>query len=331
MLDRVAGIPLSVMRNGLVVTLVQNRRRRSRLFLISGPLVSVDIWGWPAAPDTAVAIAVAPGPRPGSITSVGRITVVTAIASVRRIAVVTAVASVRMITVVTAIAPITITPLDILAFDVATLINKAWSARVTSRAVGWAVGRVAATVGTGIGSVIVTSLRRCCDHRRTEQCEDARDDQCQSAAASRASGNSTVHCKLQHARADPATVVTKKFRPKCDRLHARPSRQERVRFLRMRKPTWESCEDHAVTADLSESNHEDFRQIPGTPAQPTCVAAIGVNPLLNFPDMRRMRCSDFSWPSLNEVSAAPTLSNLLLRHFDQTAIKISIATRGIAP
>ena len=173
---------------------------------------------------------------------------------------------------------------------------------VTSMAVGWvvAVGRVAATVGTGIGSIIVTSLRRCCDYRRTEQCEDARDDQCQSAAGRRASGNSTVHYKLQHARADPATVVTKKFRPKCDRLHTRPSRQERLRFLRMRNPTWESCDEHAVTADLSESNHEDFREIPGTPAQPTCVAAIGVNPLLNFPDMRRMRCSDFSWPSLNE-------------------------------
>jgi hypothetical protein len=33
----------------------------------------------------------------------------------------------------------------------------------------------------------------------------------------------------------------------------------------MRKPTWESCDERAVTADLSESNHEDFRKIPGTP------------------------------------------------------------------
>jgi hypothetical protein len=57
----------------------------------------------------------------------------------------------------------------------------------------------------------------------------------------------------------------------------------------MRNPTWESCDERAVTADLSESNHEDFRKIPGTPAQPTCVAASGVNPFLNFPDMRRMR------------------------------------------
>ena len=65
----------------------------------------------------------------------------TAIASVRRIAVVTAVAAVRIITVVTAIASITITPLDILAFDVATLINEAWSARITSMAVGWVSGR----------------------------------------------------------------------------------------------------------------------------------------------------------------------------------------------
>ena len=137
MLDRMAGIPLSVIRNGLVVTLVQNRRWRSRLFLISGPFVSADVRRWPAAPDTAVAIAVAPGPRPGSITPVGSITVVTAIASVRRVAVVAAVAAVRIIAVVTAIAPITITPLDILAFDVATLINKARSARITSMAVGW--------------------------------------------------------------------------------------------------------------------------------------------------------------------------------------------------
>jgi hypothetical protein len=178
-------------RNGLVVAAAPNRRRRSRRFLISisGPFVSVGIRRWPAAPDTAVTIAVAPPrPRPGSITPVGSITVVTAIASVRRIA------------VVTAVAPITITPLDILAFDVATLINEARSARITSLAVGWAVGRVAATVGTGIGSVIVTSLRRRCDHRRTEQCEDARDDQCQSAAGTRASGNGTVHYKLQHAR-----------------------------------------------------------------------------------------------------------------------------------
>jgi hypothetical protein len=53
----------------------------------------------------------------------------------------------------------------------------------------------------------------------------------------------------------------------------------------MRNPTWESCDERAMTADLSESNHEDFRKIPGTPAQPTCAAASGVNPLLNFPDM----------------------------------------------
>jgi hypothetical protein len=222
-LDRVAGIPLSVIGR-LVVALVQNRRWRSRPFLISGPLISVDIRRWPAAPDTAVAISVAPGPRPGSIAPVGRITIVTAIASIGGIPVMTPVAAVRIITVVTAIAPITITPLDILAFDIATLINEARPARVTSMAVGWvvAVGRVAATVGTGIGSIIVTSLRRRCDHSRTEQCEDARDDQCHSAASMRASGNRTAHCKLQHARADPATVVTKKFRLKCDRCARNP-------------------------------------------------------------------------------------------------------------
>jgi hypothetical protein len=67
-------------------------------------------------------------------------------------------------TVVTAITSVTIAPLDIFAFDVTTLINEVSSARVTSivAAVGWvvAVGRVAATVGAGIGTVIVTCLRR---------------------------------------------------------------------------------------------------------------------------------------------------------------------------
>jgi hypothetical protein len=71
-----------------------------------------------------------------------------------------------------------------------------------------------------------------------------------------------------------------------------------LRFLRMKKPTWESCGEHGVTADLSDSNHEDFCRIPGTPAQPICVAAIGVNSLLeNFLDMLRMRRSDLSWPT----------------------------------
>jgi hypothetical protein len=38
-----------------------------------------------------------------------------------------------------------------------------------------------------------------------------------------------------------------------------------------------------VAADLSEGNHEDFGKIPGTRAQPTRVAAIGINHLLeNF-------------------------------------------------
>lgn len=35
-----------------------------------------------------------------------------------------------------------------------------------------------------------------------------------------------------------------------------------LRFLRMKKPTWESCGEHGVTADLSDSNHEDFCRIP---------------------------------------------------------------------
>jgi hypothetical protein len=48
-------------------------------------------------------------------------------------------------------------------------------------------------------------------------------------------------------------------------VHTQPSRQERLRFLRMTSPTWKSCDKHAATADLSESNHDDFRKIPDSP------------------------------------------------------------------
>src|ERR1700736_3232488 len=103
-------------------------------------------------------------------------------------------------------------------------------------AVAWVA--VAAAVGTGIGTVIgiviVTSLRRCCDHERTEQCEDACHDQCQSAAPWRAGGSRTVHCNLQHASVAPQSW--QKIRPKCDRLHTQPSRQARLRSVRTTKP-----------------------------------------------------------------------------------------------
>jgi hypothetical protein len=67
-------------------------------------------------------------------------------------------------------------------------------------------------------------------------------------------------------RADQAVVVTKTFRLKCDRLHTQPGRREHLRLLRKKNPTWKSCGEQVVTADLSESNHEDFRKTPGTSA-----------------------------------------------------------------
>jgi hypothetical protein len=101
-----AGISILVaIRNGLVVVApVPNLRWRPRRLFISigGRLVAVG----PAAPDTAIAIA-------------------PPIGSVRIIAVVTAIAPVRIIAVVTAVAPVTIAPLDIFAFDIATLVDNA--------------------------------------------------------------------------------------------------------------------------------------------------------------------------------------------------------------
>jgi hypothetical protein len=101
-----AGISILVaIRNGLVVVApVPNLRWRPRRLFISigGRLVAVG----PAAPDTAIAIA-------------------PPIGSVRIIAVGTAIAPVRIIAVVTAVAPVTIAPLDIFAFDIATLVDNA--------------------------------------------------------------------------------------------------------------------------------------------------------------------------------------------------------------
>ena len=85
--------------------------------------------------------------------------------------------------------------------------------------------------------------------------------------------------------------------------------------------------------DVSESNHEGFRKTAGTPASSKCAAAIDVNHLLylqNFPDLHRMQRLaelEVARPRL----PAQTLGNLLLRHFDQSAVEIRVATRGIAP
>jgi hypothetical protein len=105
-----AGISILVaIRNGLVVVPVINRRGRPRRPFISIISIggAVDGRRWPAAPDTAIAITPRQRPPPGSIGSV-------------RIAVVTAIAPIR-----TAVAPVTIPPLNILAFDIATLVDNA--------------------------------------------------------------------------------------------------------------------------------------------------------------------------------------------------------------
>jgi len=108
-----AGISILVaIRNGLVVVApVPNLRWRPRRLFISigGRLVAVG----PAAPDTAIAIAAPIG------------SVAPPIGPVRIIAVGTAIAPVRIIAVVTAVAPVTIAPLDIFAFDIATLVDNA--------------------------------------------------------------------------------------------------------------------------------------------------------------------------------------------------------------
>lgn len=82
--------------------------------------------------------------------------------------------------------------------------------------------------------------------------------------------------------------------------------------------------------DLSESNHEDFRETVGTPASPARIAGIGVNPVLhNFPDERRMLCMAFAEPDARKIRLAS--GNLLLRNFDQSAVEIRVASRRVAP
>src|ERR1700688_597928 len=154
-----AGISIFVaIRIAFVAGPAQNRRWRPRRLLVcvGGRLVSVAVRRWPAAPDTAIAV---------RIIAIGR-----AVAPVRIVAVMTA-APVRITAVVTAVAPVTIAPLDIFAFDIATLVDEARSIAGTTAPVtatrGATIviaGRVAAAVRTGIRTVIwvpiVTSLRR---------------------------------------------------------------------------------------------------------------------------------------------------------------------------
>ena len=48
------------------------------------------------------------------------------------------------------------------------------------------------------------------------------------------------------------------------------------------------CDDHAATADLSDSKHEDFDRSSGTPAQPTCAPRFSLTIFsIIFFDMRR--------------------------------------------
>jgi hypothetical protein len=71
---------------------------------------------------------------------------------------------------------------------------------------------------------------------------------------------------------------------------ARATLQARaLRFLSTTNSTRSSCDGHAAAIDLSESNHEDFRETAGTPASSARAAGTGVNPVLHhFPDERRM-------------------------------------------
>src|SRR5262249_34899145 len=120
-------------------------------------------------------------------------------------------------------------------------IDHAQSARVTSVVV--AVGPVvravaAAAIGTGIVAAvvaaIVTSLRRCRDRERPEQYEQTRYDQHQSTAHGRADSSNTVHCKLQHARADRHTFG-KKSSTKVRPVAVQSPRQVRLRSARTMK------------------------------------------------------------------------------------------------
>jgi hypothetical protein len=116
------------------------------------------------------AVAITPGPS---------------IASVWIIAVAAVAASIR-ITAAMAITPITVAPLDIFTFNIAALINNASSvatAVATARGtpvvvIGWVATAVGARIGTVVRIAIVTGMRGC--DERTEQREEARNDQCQS-------------------------------------------------------------------------------------------------------------------------------------------------------
>src|SRR5215475_2182433 len=125
------------------------------------------------APPPDAAIAPRERPRPGSITAIRIVAVVTAIMT-RRPAIAT---------------------LDKFALDVATLVHQARS-RSGIAAMPAAAGRAAVSIGrvrmvAVIGILIVAGLRRRRGHERAEQCEDACDDQCRQATSRRADTSMT--------------------------------------------------------------------------------------------------------------------------------------------
>jgi hypothetical protein len=105
--------------NALIVVLAHNRRGWPRRFLVAFGRSVVAIRRLPV-PDAAKAIRKRP-----SIAPVRIIAVVT-VAAVRVVAVVT-IAPVWVVAVVTVVVAAAVAPLDIFAFDVAALVNEAWS------------------------------------------------------------------------------------------------------------------------------------------------------------------------------------------------------------
>lgn len=182
---------LPIVGNGSVFALVPNRRWRPRRILISFRVwsISVSIRHWPATPNTAipitVAVAITIARRPITFTRIAA--VVTAVGIIAVVA-----WAIGIITVVAIAAAVSIASFDKFTFDVTALIDEMPSARVTSIVVP--MDGIAATVAAGIVTLfVITSVRWCGDQGRTEQRENTRDDQRQSARA-RADSSDTVHC-----------------------------------------------------------------------------------------------------------------------------------------
>src|ERR1700680_1025708 len=122
-------------------------------------------------------------------------------------------------------------------------------------------------------------MRRCCDHERTEQCEDACYDQCQSAAPWRASNSGTVHCNLQHASAPSRATVMARNSTKV-RPVAHATKSTDTSSLRADDKSGSGyCDEHAAPADLSDRKHEDFGRSSGAPAGPIWGAQFGLDHL----------------------------------------------------